>query len=69
MIAFQGNRGVSAGLGCGKGCRVRGRTDAGSRKVLSGREAESSHGLKKFRELNLKWGEGAAGVVVPGGYG
>lgn len=37
-------------------------------RAQEGREAESSHGLRKFRELNPKWGEGAAGVVVPGDY-
>lgn len=46
-----------------------GETDVGARMVPSGREAERSHGLKKFRELNPKWGEGAAGVVVPRGFG
>lgn len=41
-----------------------GRTD---RKVAI--RAESSHSLRKFRELNPKLGEGAAGVVVPSGCG
>lgn len=39
-------------------------------KVQSVQEAESSHGLKKFRELNPRVEpEGAARVVVPGGCG
>lgn len=33
----------------------------GSRKVPSGREAEGSQGLRKFRELNPKWDEGLLG--------
>lgn len=42
----------------------------GSGKVPSGREAESSHGPRKFRELNPPSGaEEAARVVVPGDCG
>lgn len=39
----------------------------GFTKGSSGREAESSHGLMKFRELNPKWGKSGLLELVPRG--
>lgn len=57
MIAFQGNRGVSTGLECLEKDVVRGEQKGAPGRCSQGGEAESSHGLRKFRELNTRVGQ------------